>query len=685
MPRTFNLRNDATSRGVVVLALVLLLGLGLRLALLFASGFAIESDEAVVGLMGKHIAAGQAFPVFYYGQDYMGSLEPMLVAVGFALFGQSAFVLKAVPLAFSLLHILLVYLIARCFVPRRDALWAGLLCAVAPHALLLWSTKARGGFIELVVLGSLALLLSLKLFERRTVEYRLLFAIGFVLGVGWWVNNQIAFYMLPIGLIVGLFVLVRGGLTSSVKSLLLVLAAFLFGGLPFWVANVFGHPAWASFEVLFGNSAGDKRWNYLAGFFSEALPIILGSRRFWSNQDVLPAASTIAFLVYAVAVVLVLVPRGVLARGDREAEKGNAVSSATYRWGLSLLLLFCLSVPLIFASSSFGWLSRAPRYLLPLYSVIFVFVAIAVAQLRRMFGSALATGFGGLFLVLNICSGFYGGVATSGQPMVYRGVRVSEDQLPLYKWLQEQGYSHIWTNYWIGYRAAFETDEKITFSRVGRPRSLRIPRYESEEAVQGKPAVYVMVAPEAAELERQFQQFGFEFRRTLVGEYVVLDKLKPKWLRGPQIDLEGVRISSELRMDWLPKIHDDSLETRWGSGHPQYPGMSIVFEFPEPTGIAGMDIELGQFVHDAPRHLVVEGMDASGNWQKLLDTANTKVFFDLLANEFAEIPPVWRFYFPGVTVKKLRLKQLGSTAVFDWSLAEIRLYGLSEKVKGELE
>lgn len=34
-----------------------------------------DSDEAVFGLMARHIAQGRAFPLFMYGQTYMLSVE----------------------------------------------------------------------------------------------------------------------------------------------------------------------------------------------------------------------------------------------------------------------------------------------------------------------------------------------------------------------------------------------------------------------------------------------------------------------------------------------------------------------------------------------------------------------------------------------------------------------------------
>jgi hypothetical protein len=56
-----------------------------------------DSDQAIVGLMAKHLAELRAFPVFLYGQNYMLGVEAWLAAPLFAIAGASAAVLK-VPL-----------------------------------------------------------------------------------------------------------------------------------------------------------------------------------------------------------------------------------------------------------------------------------------------------------------------------------------------------------------------------------------------------------------------------------------------------------------------------------------------------------------------------------------------------------------------------------------------------------
>ena len=75
-----------------------------RLQLILLTNSVIDSDEGIVGLMAKHITEGKPWPVFYYGQNYMGSLEAILAAFSFTLLGRSNFTLKLVPLVFSLIQ-----------------------------------------------------------------------------------------------------------------------------------------------------------------------------------------------------------------------------------------------------------------------------------------------------------------------------------------------------------------------------------------------------------------------------------------------------------------------------------------------------------------------------------------------------------------------------------------------------
>ena len=164
------------------------------------------ADEGIVGLMGKHILEQHALPVFFYGQSYLGALEAYCVAVSFAVFGVSMMALRAVPFAFSLALLGVVYRFARRFHSVGVARWATALVAVSPMYFLQWNLKARGGFVEHVVLLFVVMILfwSFHLYRRRDAGTA--FALGLATGVALWVNQLVGAYVAVMG---GLLLLER--------------------------------------------------------------------------------------------------------------------------------------------------------------------------------------------------------------------------------------------------------------------------------------------------------------------------------------------------------------------------------------------------------------------------------------------------------------------------------------------
>ena len=53
-----------------------------------------DSDQAVTGLMAKHLSELRAFPVFWYGQTYMLGVEAWLAAPLMAIAGATVAALK---------------------------------------------------------------------------------------------------------------------------------------------------------------------------------------------------------------------------------------------------------------------------------------------------------------------------------------------------------------------------------------------------------------------------------------------------------------------------------------------------------------------------------------------------------------------------------------------------------------
>src|SRR5262245_9052612 len=74
-----------------------------------------DSDQAIVGLMAKHLSEGRAFPLFMYGSNYVLAIEAWMAAAVFLVAGVSVAALKIPLLAINIVvGLLLVWL------PERD-------------------------------------------------------------------------------------------------------------------------------------------------------------------------------------------------------------------------------------------------------------------------------------------------------------------------------------------------------------------------------------------------------------------------------------------------------------------------------------------------------------------------------------------------------------------------------------
>lgn len=648
----------------VFLCAVLLIGLLLRLDFLFANNFVIDADEAIVGLMAKHISEFKELPTFYYGQHYMGSLEPILTAGVFLIFGISSVALKCVPLFFSVLLIGLVYQLGLELGNRGLARIAALLAALPPQLLVIWSGMARGGFVEIVCIGclaSIALLRWLRAFEPPIEQTAL---IGALIGFGWWVNNQIVYFALPIAFFMScVFLSARGvpvlrRLRAMSVHALIGTVAFFVGGFPYWIYNV--QHEFVSFEIAKSASL-DQMKDHVLGLADTALPMLLGARRQWHSEEVFPHAASIVAVLYSILLLIVVVKRwrNVLGLPLCRVDRRQPVEYFL----VLLLITFC-----IFAISSYGSLVESPRYLLPSYVAIFILSAGGLSILYS-FSKTLAYGFLGVLLLINCASWYLGGRALPGEPFVYRGERVSKDQSELVRWLEQHGFDLIRTNYWIGYRLAFESQERIRFSVYQPPTTVRILGYEEEAKRRGRSFLPLVLVPSQAQLARRALEVeGYHFKEQNISDYVVFYDIAPKEAELSKVPLNTVQaIATEAPQNAHFAI-DGSDSTRWGSARPQAPDMQFIVELSKPRMLRGVRYELGGWPQDEPQSLSIDLLLADGQKRALLKTDDYES-----VRFFRERETAMLFAFDAVPVKKVILSQHGVQKIFDWSIAELEL------------
>jgi hypothetical protein len=118
---------------------------GARFAILFASQTHVHSDEAIIGLMAKHILEGRHYPFYMYGQPYNAGAawEAYVASIAFALFGVGVVPLKGCIAVLSLLCLFLFYRMGCALYDQRTAVFATVAFALAP-SLLKWHFQVRG-------------------------------------------------------------------------------------------------------------------------------------------------------------------------------------------------------------------------------------------------------------------------------------------------------------------------------------------------------------------------------------------------------------------------------------------------------------------------------------------------------------------------------------------------------------
>jgi 4-amino-4-deoxy-L-arabinose transferase-like glycosyltransferase len=225
----------------ILLVIILSVGIALRAYFLFnyelidaKEHVIFLSDEGIVGLMAKHIASGTDFPLFFYGQNYLGAFEAYVAALLFSVFGVSNFTLKVVPVIFSVILLFVVYLLGKRLFNPWVGVVSALLVAVPSPYFFAWGFKARGGFIEHVVFSVLIFFVFSLIYFHRKSSFWLYALLGFLSGITLWINQLVILYLAILGILLWLK---RRVLLDKAKLVTLVLP-FLLGASPLILANI---------------------------------------------------------------------------------------------------------------------------------------------------------------------------------------------------------------------------------------------------------------------------------------------------------------------------------------------------------------------------------------------------------------------------------------------------------------
>ena len=393
-------------------------GVALRIAYYESRLGAPDSDEAVWGLMARHVLDGE-FRTFFWQQAYGGTQEVFLTAPVFAAVGSSILALRAVPFALEIVAGFLIWRVGRRTIGEPAAAIAAAIWCIWPITKLPKLGHQDGFYASGVVYCALILLLTLRLRERPGAARAAL--LGLVFGLAFWQTSQVV----PIEVASLLWLLWKQ--PSAFRFAWAAAPTALLGALPWIVWNA-GH-GWASLSVAGGNTPLINRYR---GAVDGSVPLILGLRVPITSEWILPAPASQAIYLgllglFAYAAV-------------RLRHRDTSLLYAT-------VCVFVVMLPL----SPQAW-RTTETYLTILTPVL----ALLVAQLGGTARRAVP-----LLVVLLVGSAVVLSRTTSTTPDPLAATTLPRSFAPLIRELDVLHLDHVYADYWIAYRLDFATEERI--------------------------------------------------------------------------------------------------------------------------------------------------------------------------------------------------------------------------------
>jgi 4-amino-4-deoxy-L-arabinose transferase-like glycosyltransferase len=594
LPSSGQAQVPRSSRARNTLAVLFLILVGAALRIAFLRYPLLDSDQAVVGLMGVHILKGE-FPAFFWGQSYTGTLESFVAALLFSLFGVSRLTLNLAPFLFSLLFLLSTWRLAETVFDRRTGLVALALAAIPPMFLTWYSVLARANYIENLVFGNLLFLIAIRLVGsglRPSDHLRTLGIYGFVAGFAFYMNFQSIHYLVTSAI----FLLWRGQLRVLLRQSWVCVAGFLLGSIPLWIHNLS-----TGFSSLAAIKAASQRSSIQESIWTllhSTVPTILGIADFPYNYE--PVVTRQLAFLWGPILALYL---SSLVLAVRLLTKTRAQRS---HLGIEMLVLLPIVVLAITTAEGFTAGSDA-RYLLPLYTSTTILMAALVTALAR-FSRLL----GGLVIAVLLASNLYGHATTlEGLP---RSDSYVADDHALFTAMREHGLKYAFVpDYWLSYRLTFDAGESLIFATPPLFHSNDVRRRpEYTRLVSQSPRSAYVVWGGDTEFEQTLAAAGEHPQKLVIGRFSLFYDFKPAPDRRDQ---------SLPAATWRPvgSSGREAFDRDFGTTWQGEPGEPMVVDLGKLSSLVGISLYLGESFR--VRHgFEVMGSEDGTRWNRIAVT-----------------------------------------------------------------
>lgn len=537
----------------ILIAFLFILSISIQLFFIFSVSYGIDSDQAITGLMAKHILEGK-IPVFFYGHAFNGSIEAFVASLFFFMFGVSCHALKLAPMTFGIIFCISTYYLGKELGGKKLGLWAFIFTLIAPIYLLAHYLAPRTCYIETLAFGNLMFIFLLKAVKqpakqssgilpsfRIRAQFRNVFLLGLFSGISFW-NSPLAIYYF---LSAGIFALIRGWRIINIRNMTIGVVSFIIGSLPLWIYNFAHH--FESFKTAYSSGGIDIAEN-LKALFSYNGPILLVSGVFksWAFWGIF-VVFLLCFLSFIVSAIY------------------------KYKSNFLLLIIFFFTVLIIYSRSRYALL-HTQRHLLPLYTFIPIAVAYSCRYLTKYknIGTAIFI----IILGINLSGSLF--IQKEWLPGQRRDDKVFTE---LIEFLSKNNLTRVYAPFWAEYKINFISKEEIICSEY----SDEIYKPYEEELDKADKVSFLTEGHQG--IEDSLKRIRAKFSQTRISNKEVFYNIEKPSILGSALPPADWRITGNYNISKLRWAIDRDYNRFWS------PGKTIKGVYPY------IQIDLGQLFY----------------------------------------------------------------------------------------
>ena len=606
----------------------------------------VHTDNAVILLMGKHILEKGEFPIFYYGQDWFGSLSAIVhAAVFFVLGAIPPWSIHVAPLLFFLGFCVALYLLTRDALGPAVAALALLWNVVTPVRLSEYAVTPHGGYVEALMLGTVVLWLSARLVRaqgtRRKAAYHVL--LGLAGGLAWWTSPLVIYALLASGA----YVVLRDKLAAVWRGVVLSLPAFLVGAAPFFY--FYATDPYSSGANLGGGYALYHIPTGLYLLFAERVPQYLDWDLLRRRVGV---GRALAVVVYGGATLFFLW------RLRKSFRARHPLRDA------ALFPIFFVIFVLLFAASS-HIRRNSPQYVLPLSAFFPVALGFWLVHAPRRWRPLVWSGCAALFVLHGWTT------ATWVVRDAPRAEGRTEAYLQLIGSLEAMGVERLYTPPRPGSELLnFYARERIIASQMTGERYA-----PNVDALERTPAPAFLerqrdaLAPTLKALRASYETEHF-------GNYHLIHRVRETGRRYRQVPAVGLRASASQAPQATGHVFDRNMGSLWTSVQPKSPGMWVTLDLGRPYAVGMVRLwNPGQHHGNYAMDLRVETSVDGRTWHEAVERSPMDYLYWSGPRVYGwEWGYRWEARFAAIEAQFMRITQYEKSSIHPWIVAEAYVY-----------